>query len=98
MTAKPETVLVNAIRRELGRRGIYVIKVHGDPYQPSGEPDLICCVRGRFVALEAKIEGNQPTALQGHQLRRIRDAGGRAVVVWSVEQAIEAVEHVRDTT
>lgn len=96
MTAKPETALVNAIRRELGRRGIYVVKIHGDPYQPSGEPDLLCCIRGRFVALEVKVGDNQPTILQRHQLRLIRDAGGLAVVVWSVEQALEAIEHVRD--
>lgn len=92
MARKPETALVDKIRKELGRRGIYTIKIHGDPYQPKGEADLICCVEGRFVALEVKVDGNEPSTLQEYTMKLIRQSGGTAAAVWSVEEAIEAVK------
>lgn len=52
---------------------------HG--YGRSGIPDLLCCVGGRFVAIECKANGNTPTPLQKRELDRIQLAGGAAFVV-----------------
>ena len=46
----------------------------------SGDPDLILCVRGRFVALELKAEGEKPRKLQEYKLEKIRKAGGIRLV------------------
>lgn len=50
-------------------------------YGRSGVPDIICCARGRFLAVECKAGGGNPTALQAREIERINDAGGIAVVV-----------------
>jgi hypothetical protein len=35
----------------------------------------------RFIGIEAKANGNKPTALQIHALRKIDEAGGVALVI-----------------
>ncbi len=62
-------------------------KEHGGQYGTAGIPDIICCFRGRFVALEAKVEKNTPTKLQQATIEQIRAAGGVAEVVYSVDEA-----------
>ena len=47
-----------------------------------GIPDIIGCVRGRFVALELKVEGNKADPLQGWVIKKIAAAGGYARVVY----------------
>jgi Holliday junction resolvase len=51
---------------------------HG--YGRSGVPDIVCCVAGKFLAIECKAGGNKPTALQVREIETIRQAGGVAVV------------------
>lgn len=55
----------------------------------SGVPDIICCVNGRFIAIECKAGGNKPTTLQQRELKLIADAGGSALVI--NEQNVEGV-------
>jgi hypothetical protein len=47
----------------------------------SGVPDIVCCVEGRFLAIECKANGNKPTALQEREIASIRAAGGSAIVI-----------------
>lgn len=50
-------------------------------YGASGVPDFLICIKGRFVAVEAKAGINKPTALQVSNMKRIEDAGGLAIVI-----------------
>ena len=52
---------------------------HG--YGRSGVPDIICCIRGYFVAIECKAGTNKPTALQLREIEQIQKARGVAFVV-----------------
>ena len=52
---------------------------HG--YGRSGVPDIICCIAGKFVAIECKAGDNKPTALQEKEMADIRKQGGIAVVI-----------------
>jgi|TARA_R110000822_G_scaffold77095_1_gene185132 hypothetical protein len=52
---------------------------HG--YGRSGVPDIICCIAGKFVAIECKAGNNKPTALQEKEMADIRKQGGTAVVI-----------------
>lgn len=52
---------------------------HG--YGRSGVPDIICCVAGKFLAIECKAGDNKPTALQEKEMADIRKQGGLAVVI-----------------
>ena len=65
----------------LKHQHIYHIKIWGGGYQKSGIPDILCCIRGRFVALELKTEKGAPTVLQKYNLFKIQEAGGYARVL-----------------
>nr|DAZ28045.1 MAG TPA: UPF0102 protein [Caudoviricetes sp.] len=40
----------------LKQHNIYYIKIWGGGYQRSGIPDLIICLKGKFIAIELKTE------------------------------------------
>ena len=86
-----EKDIVAAIRRYLGTLGddVFFWKESGGPYGTSGVPDIICCYKGRFLGLEAKLSGGKLTALQKRALERINRAGGLA-------RRVESVDDVRD--
>lgn len=65
--------------------GAYVIKIHVSSYQLEGEPDIICCYKGRFYAFELK-QGSVLSELQKVKLELIRESGGVAMEIRSIEQ------------
>ena len=73
-----ERDVVAAIKKYLFTLGgdIFFWKEHGGPYGTSGIPDIICCYKGRFLGLEAKLPGGRLTELQKRALRKINAAGG----------------------
>ena len=90
-----ESKVTKAIMAYLKGRGVWCFKVAGGPMQQRGVPDIICCVNGAFVALEVKRPGlGRLSDLQALTIERIRDAGGVAEVVTSVEEAAAVIEEV----
>lgn len=65
---------------------VWQFKVHGGPYQTAGIPDIVGCWSGRFFALEVKGQRGYPTVLQTKTLEKIREAGGLAAVVKSLDE------------
>lgn len=61
----------------------------------AGSADIIGLVDGRFFALEVKIPGGVVAEDQQKWLDEIREIGGYAVVVTSVQEAIDAVRDAR---
>lgn len=59
-----------------------------------GIPDYLGCVRGRFVALELKIETGRPAKLQEFIIDKINSAGGYARVVYpsTFDQVLEEIK------
>lgn len=55
----------------------------------SGYPDILFVYRGLACFAELKIGRNKPTRLQDYEMRRIREAGGRAVVCYSLDEVKE---------
>jgi len=47
----------------------------------AGVPDIVGCVDGRFIGIEAKIDYNKPSEIQAYTLLDIAKNGGYAVVV-----------------
>ena len=68
---------------------LYFFKEHGGLYGTAGVPDIICCYKGRFIALEVKAPDGKATALQNATIRRIIGAGGIARIVRSLEEVKE---------
>ena len=60
-------------------------KEHGGMYGTAGLPDIICCIKGRFVAFEVKTASGRLTKLQEATMRKIKAAKGEAYKVTSIE-------------
>lgn len=76
--------------------GAYANKTHGSPLVTRGTPDIIGCIDGRYLALEVKVDSSgKPTKIQAYQIMKIREAGGIAEVVWSVDQVKAIVKSIR---
>ena len=69
-------------------------KEHGGMYGTAGNPDIICCYCGRFVAFEVKTETGKLTKLQESTIRKIKEAKGHAFKVTSVEEVKQILEHM----
>jgi len=72
----------------------YFRKIHGNQFQNIGMADLLCCVDGKFIALEIKIpeKRDRVTEAQIYEGNCVKRAGGHFAVVTSKEEAIEAVQ------
>jgi hypothetical protein len=68
--------------------GAYVIKIHVSSYQLEGEPDIICCHKGRFYAFELK-QGSKLSELQKLKIQLIKESGGVAMEIRDIEQLKE---------
>jgi Holliday junction resolvase len=76
----PEGKIKAKVVKILRDEGVYYFFPATHGYGRSGVPDIICCVAGKFLAIECKAGGNKPTALQVREIETIRQAGGVAVV------------------
>lgn len=83
--SQPEARVGAAIRNWLTERGVFVFKVHGGPMMMAGLPDLIACVKGRYVGIEVKMPGNTPSARQRYVHRKIENAGGEVIVAYGID-------------
>lgn len=67
-------------------------KVLGGAQQKRGVPDIVGCWRGAFVAFEVKRpQLGRVSDLQQHIIDQINGVGGRAFVVYSVEDVKRAI-------
>ena len=80
-----ETGIQKKIQEYLKSIGAYEFKVHGELYMRAGIPDIICCLKGRFIGIEAKDGDNTASELQLAHGRQIKKAGGVFGVCYSVE-------------
>lgn len=78
------------IIKYLNSEGFYVVKVVSAT--KAGVPDILCCIYGQFVAFEVKANATKkPTPLQEYNLDKIRECGGEAFVVHSLEQVKDII-------
>jgi len=81
MGMTPEAKVKKQIRAILERVGAYYSMPIGSGFGNAGTPDFLVCHRGLFIGIEAKAGRGKTTALQEHNLNRIMQAGGEALVV-----------------
>lgn len=81
MASTPESKVKDKIKKILKEHGVYYAMPMGTGYGNSGVPDFLCCVNGKFLAVEAKAGKGETTALQKKNIREIEDSGGDAWVV-----------------
>ena len=83
--------ILNMLEKDFGA---YVVKVQ--VASKSGVPDIICCCRGIFIGIEVKKEETKgdTSPLQEYNLRKIKRAGGYAMVATSKEQVEEFLNEI----
>jgi hypothetical protein len=81
MSQTPEAKVKAKIKAILKAHGIYYAMPIGTGYGNSGVPDFLCCVNGKFVAIEAKAGKGQATALQLKNLQEINASGGYSLII-----------------
>lgn len=81
MAMTPEGRVKAAVVRILRNFSVYYFFPATHGFGRSGIPDVVACVRGRFVSIECKADGGKLTALQAREISRINEAGGIALVI-----------------
>ena len=90
-----ETHIVRRIREWLkDQPDVWFVKTFGGPGLV-GTPDILACVRGRFVAMEVKKPGAYPTPIQKRHIETITKVGGHAAIVRSLEEAQQVIQAAR---
>lgn len=81
MAATPEGKVKTQIRKILNKHKAFIYSPQAGQFGKAGIPDFLCCVNGKFIAIEAKTFGNKPTEIQLSVMRKIVAAGGTAIVI-----------------
>ena len=92
--SKTESEFQEQVIKLIESKGGYVIKIHVSSYQSQGEPDLICCYLGRFIAFELKVKHNQASALQKYKIKAITKAGGVAKSARTLQEIEETLYEI----
>jgi hypothetical protein len=79
--ATPESLVKKKIHALLKKHKAYAVNYIGGISANNGTPDILACLNGRFIGIEAKAGKNKPTDLQTLNLKRIDEAGGLALVI-----------------
>lgn len=88
----PEAKVKAKLYKIMKEWGVYYFSPQTGGYGRSGVPDIICCYKGRFIAIECKAGKNRPTPLQEAEMEKIRTAQGVAAVI--NEDNIDLLEQI----
>lgn len=72
----------NKIKIWLKEHGCYFVKFFANRMTKTGVPDILACVNGHFVGIEVKAQNGKPSELQLYNVKKIRESGGLAFVVY----------------
>ena len=82
----PESFEKAEICKYLDSIGAWYFKPMMTGFGKAGVPDIIVCLNGRFIGIEVKREGKEPTTIQDRRMQEIRLAGGQAI--WGTAQKV----------
>lgn len=82
----PEGKVKDIVKGVLKKMGAYYfMPVQNGMGAPS--VDFLCCISGKFLAIETKADGGHLTLRQQQTLAKMREAGAVALVVTGEEEA-----------
>lgn len=78
------------------RKDSWFLKTHGNGCQRSGVPDILCCIKGHFIALELKREDGSGRASPQQEIecKKINGAGGHALISDNMEEIRNFIESI----
>jgi hypothetical protein len=97
MALTPEKKVKNKCVKLIQAYGVYYFFPSMNGFGRSGVPDIICCANGTFLGVECKAGDNKPTGLQLLEMIKIREAGGKTLVV-NEENISELEEILKELT
>lgn len=77
-----EKTFENKVKAFLKEQGCWHLKTWSNGVQRSGVPDLLVCCHGEFVGVELKAPNGKPSDLQLWNLRKIKESGGFAWLLY----------------
>jgi hypothetical protein len=97
MASTPEGKVKDACKKYLKSIGAWFFMPVSNGMGQVGIPDIICCYKGMFIAVETKAPGkrNQTTANQDRVIDAIKVADGWAIVVDNVDQLEEFITSIK---
>jgi Holliday junction resolvase len=92
----PEGKVKKQVKKILDDVGAYHFSPMTAGYGRSGVPDIIACVKGKFIGIECKAGKNEPTLLQKHNMKLINQSGGLSIVVneGNIESLLTLVKEI----
>ena len=95
-SVKSEAEIMHDIRRYLTKSGYYWSNLPaGVTGHRQGDPDMVACIEGRYVALEGKTAVGRQSPRQKEVERLVTEAGGIYAVVRSVEDVVKLICQIR---
>ena len=88
----PEAELKKDIKSYLDSIGAYWCMIKGGAHSKPGDPDMIACVDGRFIGIEAKTYDGAQSPIQKLRQRQIESAGGMYILVRSVDDVRQVMD------
>ena len=84
------------IVKYLEAQGAYVVKVVAA--SKKGVPDVLCCYKGKFLAIEVKTPTTRANVseLQDYNLRKVDEAGGWSGVAVDIADILPMLERIND--
>ena len=90
----PEGELKKAIKTLLDEQGAFWSMIPGGAYAKIGDPDMVVCYKGRYIAIEAKTPVGRQSNWQKLRQEQITAAGGLYILARSVEDVKEVLEKI----
>jgi Holliday junction resolvase len=81
MSITKEGSVKKDIKAILDTLGVYYFMPSGNGYGRSAIPDFVGCYKGHFIAIEAKADNLQATAIQQRELNRISSHEGVGICI-----------------
>ena len=87
-----ESDLKKQMKAMLKARGAYVVPVANGAYAKMGDPDMVACYRGMFIAIEGKTYAGRQSDWQRLRMDQVHDAGG----IYVVAKTVDALKQLLD--
>ena len=90
----PESKLKRDLKNLLNDRGAYWCAIAGGPYAKPGDPDIVACYKGTFIAIEAKTYEGSQSDWQKLRQRMVERAQGIYLLTRSVDDVIDVLNAI----
>lgn len=87
-----EGLLKTKIRKYLTQKNVYWASIQGGPGSKPGDPDMVVCKDGRFIALEMKAKSGRQSPIQMKREQEIKESGGEYYLIRRLEEVKEIIE------